>query len=72
MIPFKTQAHINSLDGKMDEITVLEKVDDSRQPYYIVDYRGVKCTAILIGSPVLITQTTFTEEFQHRRIQNVR
>ena len=46
MIPFKTQAHINSLGGKMDEITVLEKIDDARQPYYIVEYRGVKCTAI--------------------------
>ena len=30
----------------MDTITVLEKVEDPRQPYYIVDYKGVKCTAI--------------------------
>lgn len=49
MIPFKTQAHINSLDGEMDEITVFEKVEDARQPYYIVDYRGMKCTAIFNG-----------------------
>lgn len=46
MAPYKTQAHINSLGGKMDEITVLEKIEDARQPYYIVEYRGVKCTAI--------------------------
>lgn len=46
MTPYKTQAHIHSLDGKTDEITVLEKIDDARQPYYIVNYRGVKCTAI--------------------------
>ena len=39
----KTTAHINSLDGKMDEITVLEDKGNNR---YIVDYRGVKCTAI--------------------------
>ncbi len=39
----KTKAHINSLDGKMDEITVLE---DKGNNHYIVDYRGVKCTAI--------------------------
>lgn len=39
----KTQAHIHSLDGKMDEITVLEDKGNNR---YIVDYRGVKCTAI--------------------------
>lgn len=39
----KTTAHINSLDGKMDEITVLE---DKGNNHYIVDYRGVKCTAI--------------------------
>lgn len=46
MKPYTTQAHINSLDGKLDEITVLEKIEDARQPYYIVNYRGVKCTAI--------------------------
>lgn len=39
MKPFKTQAHIHSLDGKMGEITVLEKSGDND---YIVDYKGVK------------------------------
>ncbi len=46
----KTKAHIHSLDGKMDDITVLE---DKGNNHYIVDYRGVKCTAIFnffIGS----------------------
>ena len=38
MTPFKTQAHIHSLNGKMDEITVLEKIDEND---YIVDYKGV-------------------------------
>lgn len=46
MTPFKAQAHIHSLDGKMDEITVLDKKEDGRQTIYIVDYRGVKCSAI--------------------------
>lgn len=46
MKPYKTQAHIYSLDGAMDEITVIEKVEQERQDYYIVDYRGIKCTAI--------------------------
>ena len=41
MKPFTTQAHINSLQGKKDE-----KIDNARQPYYIIEYRGVKCTAI--------------------------
>ena len=41
--PFKTQAHIHSLDGEMDEITVLEEIGDNQ---YLVDYRGVKCSAI--------------------------
>ena len=36
MKPFTTQAHINSLQGKKDEITVLEKIDNARQPYYII------------------------------------
>ena len=43
MTPFKAQAHIHSLDGKMDEITVLEKVGKND---YIVDYKGVKCHAL--------------------------
>ena len=49
MKPFKTQAHINSLDGKMNEITVLQeyvmfghRINNS----YIVDYKGTKCTAL--------------------------
>lgn len=40
---YKVQAHIHSLNGKMDEITVLEKVGDND---YIVDYKGVKCHAL--------------------------
>ena len=32
--PYQTQAHIHSLNGAMDEITVLG------------EYKGVKCTAI--------------------------
>ena len=46
MNPYKAQAHIYSLDGATDEITVLEKVEREQQDYYIVDYRGIKCTAI--------------------------
>lgn len=46
MKPFKTQAHIHSLDGAMDKITVLGKKEDSRQTIYIVDYRGAKCSAV--------------------------
>lgn len=43
MTPYNTQAHIHSLDGAMDEITVLEIIGDNK---YLVDYRGVKCSAI--------------------------
>lgn len=43
MKPFKTQAHIHSLNGEMDEITVLEETGNNE---YLVDYRGVKCSAI--------------------------
>lgn len=48
MKPFKTMAHIHSLNGEMDEITVLDmKVkEDGRQTTYLADYRGVKCSAI--------------------------
>ena len=46
MTSFKTQAHIHSLDGAMDEITVLDSRQEADHVVYIVDYKGVKCTAI--------------------------
>ena len=46
MTAFKTMAHIHSLDGAMDEITVLDSKEDGAQTVYIVEYKGVKCTAI--------------------------
>ena len=61
MTAFKTMAHIHSLDGAMDEITVLDSKEDGAQTVYIVDYKGVKCTAILIGSQERTTQTINTE-----------
>ena len=54
----KVMAHINSLNGEMAEITILKKVGDND---YIVDYKGVRCHALLIGSFANITQTTFME-----------
>ena len=46
---YTVDAHINSLDGKMDEITVLEQRQKGNQTYYIVKYKDVLCTAILNG-----------------------
>ena len=49
MKEFKTQAHINSLDGKMDEITVIapQKLFGKVIPNsYIVRYKDITCTAI--------------------------
>ena len=43
MKSFQTQAHIHSLDGAMDKITVLREIGNNR---YLADYRGVKCSAI--------------------------
>lgn len=43
---YKAQAHIHSLDGAMDEITVLESRQEGNQTIYVVDYKGVKCKAI--------------------------
>ncbi len=40
---YKTMAHINSLNGKIAEVTILKHTKDDK---YIVDYCGVKCTAI--------------------------
>ena len=41
--PQKALAHIHSLDGQMDEITILIELGHNS---YLVDYRGVKCSAI--------------------------
>lgn len=47
MEPYKTQAIIHSLNGQKDEVTVLEeRKDRDNHTYYVVDYKGVKCTAI--------------------------
>ena len=49
MKELKTQAHIHSLDGKMDEITVLapQKLFGKLIPHsYIVRYKDITCTAI--------------------------
>lgn len=43
MKPYTALAHIHSLNGEMREITVLEQKDETN---YIVNYGGVKCTAI--------------------------
>ena len=45
MKPYKVMAHINSLKGGMAEVTILDKPDENVNRY-IVDYRGVKCSAI--------------------------
>ena len=46
MKPFNEQAHIHSLDGKTDEITILGETMQGQQRTFIVDYKGVRCTAI--------------------------
>lgn len=43
MKPYKTTAHIHSLNGEMDEITIIDKIGDND---YIVNYKGVKCYAL--------------------------
>ena len=42
----KVKARIHSLDGEMDEVTVVEKREGNN---YIVEYKGQKCTAIFNG-----------------------
>lgn len=41
--PITESMHIHSLDGDLAEATILEKAGDNK---YIVEYGGVKCTAI--------------------------
>lgn len=62
MNEYKTMAHINSLKGELDEITVIKKVGNND---YIVDYKGVKCHALLIGMYVNTMRMTFTGELNN-------
>ena len=38
--PFKDQAHIHSLDGKLSEIKILRETMQGQQRTFIVDYKG--------------------------------
>lgn len=42
-LPITEPMHIHSLDGELREATIVEKVADNR---YVVEYNGVRCTAI--------------------------
>ncbi len=46
---YTVDAHINSLGGDMDEITVLEERQNGNQKYFIVKYKDILCTAIFNG-----------------------
>ena len=46
MEQYKDLAHIHSLNGEVREVTVLDIDRSGTQTTYIVEYNGVKCTAI--------------------------
>lgn len=46
MDSIKVMARIHSLDGDLDEVTVVEKQEGNN---YIVEYNGRRCTAIFNG-----------------------
>lgn len=39
----KTKAHIHSLEGKLDDVEIIEKRDGNE---YVASYKGKLCTAI--------------------------
>lgn len=39
----ETKGRIHSLEGQLDDITVIEKTGDNQ---YVVDYKGTRCSAI--------------------------
>ena len=43
MKPYNVLGHIHSLNGEVKEVAVLEQKDNVN---YVVEYGGVKCTAI--------------------------
>lgn len=46
--PFKVEAHIHSLDGKLGEATIIKKME-GHDNKYLAEYNGVQCTAIFNG-----------------------
>lgn len=44
--PYTAKAHIHSLGGAMDDITVLGEDKQGDQTVYTVNYKGTICTAI--------------------------
>lgn len=46
---YTVMAHIHTLGGEMDEVTILDERQKGNQKYYIVDYKGTLCTAIFNG-----------------------
>lgn len=44
--PIKTEAHIHTLDGGLDEVTIIGRLNDQQ---YLAEYKGVRCTAIFNG-----------------------
>ena len=43
---YKVMAHINSLNGDMAEVTVIDENRENAQTIYTVIYKDVICTAI--------------------------
>ena len=43
MKPYKVQAHLQSLNGAMAEVTIISYVNNNN---IIAEYNGIKCTAI--------------------------
>lgn len=44
--PYTAKAHIQSLDGAIDDITVLGEDKQGNQTVYTVNYKGTLCKAI--------------------------
>lgn len=46
--PYKTLAHIHSLNGSLQEVEIIGIIEDntSSQTTYIAEYNNIRCTAI--------------------------
>ncbi|MBQ8299859.1 MAG: hypothetical protein IJX99_08445 [Clostridia bacterium] len=44
--PLKVKAHIHTLDGQIDEISLIGETMQGEQKTYIAEYSGKRCTAI--------------------------
>ena len=46
MTPYTVKARINSLRGKLEEVTIVDMFEENNQTIYIAEYEGKRCRTL--------------------------